>query len=170
MLDGALSPAAASRRPAATSRHAALCRAIAAQSIRCRPSVRGGRREFRAVAATCRDGGGPAVPGRDRDHGLGVLAAAGGARVGPGHAARLRLAGGSCLWRSAVIRPTGAEWRCSDGAGTSRSGYEDPVICSHDLSKFGARLAVDIMRTHPVVIVGGILRISSSSSFGSEAW
>jgi hypothetical protein len=36
--------------------------------------------------------------------------------------------------------------------------YEDPVICSYDLSRFGARLAVDIMRTHPVVIVGGILQ------------
>jgi len=36
--------------------------------------------------------------------------------------------------------------------------YEDPVICSYDLSRFGARLAVDIMRTHPVVIVGGVLQ------------
>jgi len=32
------------------------------------------------------------------------------------------------------------------------------VICSYDLSRLGARLAVDIMRTHPVVIVGGILQ------------
>src|SRR3989442_9129893 len=36
--------------------------------------------------------------------------------------------------------------------------YEDPVICSYDLSRFGARVAVDIMRTHPVVIVGGVLQ------------
>src|SRR6266446_1965794 len=36
--------------------------------------------------------------------------------------------------------------------------YEDPVICSYDLSRFGARLAVDIMRTHPVVNVGGLLQ------------
>lgn len=36
--------------------------------------------------------------------------------------------------------------------------YEDPVICSYDLSRFGADLAIDIMRTHPVVIVGGILQ------------
>ena len=36
--------------------------------------------------------------------------------------------------------------------------YEDPVICSYDLSRFGAGLAIDIMRTHPVVIVGGILQ------------
>ena len=36
--------------------------------------------------------------------------------------------------------------------------YDDPVICSYDLSKFGARVAFDIMRTHPVVIVGGVLQ------------
>jgi MEDS: MEthanogen/methylotroph, DcmR Sensory domain len=36
--------------------------------------------------------------------------------------------------------------------------YEDPVVCSYDLSKFGARVVVDIMRTHPVVIVGGVLQ------------
>ena len=36
--------------------------------------------------------------------------------------------------------------------------YEDPVICSYDLSRFGAGVAVDILRTHPVVIVGGVLQ------------
>src|SRR3984893_13066966 len=36
--------------------------------------------------------------------------------------------------------------------------YEDPVICTYDLSKFPASLVMDIMRTHPVVIVGGILQ------------
>jgi len=36
--------------------------------------------------------------------------------------------------------------------------YDDPVICSYDLSRFGARVAFDIMRTHPVVIVGGVLQ------------
>jgi len=36
--------------------------------------------------------------------------------------------------------------------------YDDPVICTYDLSKFGATVAMDIMRTHPVVIIGGILQ------------
>src|SRR5260370_410071 len=36
--------------------------------------------------------------------------------------------------------------------------YQDPVICTYDLSKFPASLVMDIMRTHPVVIIGGILQ------------
>jgi MEDS: MEthanogen/methylotroph, DcmR Sensory domain len=36
--------------------------------------------------------------------------------------------------------------------------YDNPVICSYDLSRFGARVVLDIMRTHPVVIVGGVLQ------------
>jgi hypothetical protein len=35
--------------------------------------------------------------------------------------------------------------------------YEDPVICTYDLSKFGAGVAMDILRTHPVAIVGGLV-------------
>jgi hypothetical protein len=36
--------------------------------------------------------------------------------------------------------------------------YDDPVICSYDLSKFSASVAMDIMRTHPLAIIGGLLR------------
>ena len=36
--------------------------------------------------------------------------------------------------------------------------YEDIVICAYDLSKFGASVVMDALRTHPVVIVGGILQ------------
>jgi hypothetical protein len=36
--------------------------------------------------------------------------------------------------------------------------YDDPVICTYDLSKFGADLVMDIMRTHPVVIIGDVLQ------------
>jgi MEDS: MEthanogen/methylotroph, DcmR Sensory domain len=36
--------------------------------------------------------------------------------------------------------------------------YNDPVICTYDLSKFGATVLMDILRTHPVVIIGGILQ------------
>jgi hypothetical protein len=36
--------------------------------------------------------------------------------------------------------------------------YNDLVICNYDLSKVGASVAIDIMRTHPMVIIGGLLR------------
>jgi hypothetical protein len=36
--------------------------------------------------------------------------------------------------------------------------YDDPVICTYDLSKFTSNVAMDIMRTHPVVIIGGVLQ------------
>jgi hypothetical protein len=36
--------------------------------------------------------------------------------------------------------------------------YDDPVICTYDVSKFGATVAMDILRTHPVVIIGGVLQ------------
>ena len=36
--------------------------------------------------------------------------------------------------------------------------YHDPVICTYDLSRFNAGVAIDIMRTHPMVIVGGVLQ------------
>lgn len=36
--------------------------------------------------------------------------------------------------------------------------YDDPVICTYDLSKFDATVAFNVMRTHPVVIVGAVLQ------------
>jgi len=36
--------------------------------------------------------------------------------------------------------------------------YDDPVICTYDLSKFGSSVAMDVMRTHPVAIIGGVLQ------------
>jgi hypothetical protein len=38
------------------------------------------------------------------------------------------------------------------------SKYDSPVICNYDLSKFSASVAIDIMRTHPHVVIGGLLR------------
>jgi MEDS: MEthanogen/methylotroph, DcmR Sensory domain len=35
---------------------------------------------------------------------------------------------------------------------------EDAVICTYDLAKFGGETVIDILRTHPMVIVGGILQ------------
>lgn len=36
--------------------------------------------------------------------------------------------------------------------------YEDAVICAYDLTKFGASVVIDALRTHPVVIIGGLLQ------------
>jgi hypothetical protein len=36
--------------------------------------------------------------------------------------------------------------------------YKDPVVCTYDCAKFGAGVAMDILRTHPMVIVGGVLQ------------
>ena len=35
--------------------------------------------------------------------------------------------------------------------------YDDPVICTYDLARFDSRVAFDILRTHPLVIIGGVL-------------
>jgi hypothetical protein len=62
------------------------------------------------------------------------------------------------------------EWALEDKAGVrdiveyeSRLNYvlpkyEDPVICTYDLSRFNAGVAMDILRTHPLVIIGGVLQ------------
>jgi len=36
--------------------------------------------------------------------------------------------------------------------------YEDVVVCSYDLNRFSATTVMDIMRTHPMVIIGGLLQ------------
>ena len=36
--------------------------------------------------------------------------------------------------------------------------FEDSVVCAYDVTRFGGEVAVEIMRTHPVIIVGGILQ------------
>jgi hypothetical protein len=36
--------------------------------------------------------------------------------------------------------------------------YDNPVICTYDLSKFNSGLVMDMMRTHPVVIIGEVLQ------------
>jgi hypothetical protein len=36
--------------------------------------------------------------------------------------------------------------------------YDDAVICAYDLSKFDASVVMDALRTHPVVIIGGLLQ------------
>jgi len=38
--------------------------------------------------------------------------------------------------------------------------YRDPVICTYDLAKFSGSVVVDIMRTHPVIILGDVIQES----------
>lgn len=38
------------------------------------------------------------------------------------------------------------------------SRFDDVVVCTYDLKRFSATLVMDILRTHPQVIVGGILQ------------
>jgi hypothetical protein len=38
------------------------------------------------------------------------------------------------------------------------SRYNDAVVCVYDLAKFGGDTVVDIIRTHPMIIIGGILQ------------
>jgi hypothetical protein len=33
--------------------------------------------------------------------------------------------------------------------------YDDPVICTYDVKLLNVNFAVDILRTHPVVVIGG---------------
>jgi len=36
--------------------------------------------------------------------------------------------------------------------------HDDAVICTYQLAKFGGETVIDIMRTHPMIIIGGILQ------------
>ena len=36
--------------------------------------------------------------------------------------------------------------------------YRDAVICVYDLAKFGGHIVMDILRTHPMVLIGGMIQ------------
>jgi hypothetical protein len=36
--------------------------------------------------------------------------------------------------------------------------YDDVVVCTYDLTKFSAPVVIDVLRTHPMVIIGEILQ------------
>ncbi len=36
--------------------------------------------------------------------------------------------------------------------------YADAVCCTYDIARFGAHVIMDILRTHPMVIIGGTLQ------------
>jgi hypothetical protein len=35
---------------------------------------------------------------------------------------------------------------------------KDPVICAYDPGRFGTDVIMDVLRTHPMIIIGGILQ------------
>jgi hypothetical protein len=37
-------------------------------------------------------------------------------------------------------------------------GRKDPVICVYDLTRYSGHFIIDVMRTHPMIIIGGILQ------------
>ena len=43
------------------------------------------------------------------------------------------------------------------GSITSCPRYDDLVVCAYDLTKFGAGVMMDVLRTHPLVIIDGFL-------------
>ena len=48
------------------------------------------------------------------------------------------------------------EYECRVNLALPKAG--DIVICSYDLDKFGAAMVIDALRTHPVVLIGGIVQ------------
>ena len=36
--------------------------------------------------------------------------------------------------------------------------YSDPIICVYNLAKLGGTVVVDVLRTHPLVVIGGLLQ------------
>lgn len=36
--------------------------------------------------------------------------------------------------------------------------HDDAVVCTYNMTKFGAETVIDILRTHPMVIIGGVLQ------------
>jgi DcmR-like sensory protein len=48
------------------------------------------------------------------------------------------------------------EFECRVNHALPKAG--DIVICSYDLDKFGASIVIDALRTHPIVLIGGIVQ------------
>jgi hypothetical protein len=48
------------------------------------------------------------------------------------------------------------EYECGVNLALPKAG--DIVICSYDLDKFGASIVIDALRTHPIVLIGGIVQ------------
>jgi hypothetical protein len=72
--------------------------------------------------------------------------------------ARTKLVGHHMDWLFADKPAVGNLLEYEAGLNLLLSKYDSQVICNYDLSKFGASVAINIIRTHPFVIIGGLLR------------
>jgi hypothetical protein len=64
------------------------------------------------------------------------------------------------------------EWALEDHEGASdlieyeakfslmHKGGRDPVICTYDLTRFSGDIIMGVLRTHPMVILGGVLQVN----------
>jgi hypothetical protein len=48
------------------------------------------------------------------------------------------------------------EFECRANLALPKAG--DIVICAYDLDKFSAAIVIDALRTHPIVLIGGIVQ------------
>ena len=58
----------------------------------------------------------------------------------------------------AIESETGMDALLEYEASVNLTPVNHPVVCAYDLTKFRGDVVVDVMRTHPMVIVGGILQ------------
>jgi MEDS: MEthanogen/methylotroph, DcmR Sensory domain len=48
------------------------------------------------------------------------------------------------------------EYECRANLALPKAG--DIVLCAYELDKFGAAIVIDALRTHPIVLIGGIVQ------------
>jgi hypothetical protein len=58
----------------------------------------------------------------------------------------------------AVESDTGVDALLEYEASVNLQPVDHPVVCTYDLTKFRGDVVVDVMRTHPMIIIGGILQ------------
>src|SRR4030095_13609032 len=62
----------------------------------------------------------------------------------------------SCLLNDPDVRDRALEFECRVNLAIPKA--RDVAICAYDLDKFGAAMVVDALRTHPMVLIGGIVQ------------
>lgn len=58
----------------------------------------------------------------------------------------------------ALLSRPGVDGLLEYEASANLTKLEDPVICVYDLARFRGDVVVDVLRTHPLVIIGGIIQ------------
>jgi len=58
----------------------------------------------------------------------------------------------------AVESDTGVDALLEYEASVNLQPVDHPVVCTYDLTRFRGDVVVDVMRTHPMIIIGGILQ------------